>query len=143
MNYSINHPPTTLNVGDTVTFAVHGNELVYTFGKTRKSGLPYLKLPGTERNRKVFDLLGIEGEEVLDFAGTAFGYEPTGEKWPRARANDTAALIRLIFALFGKIATAPEPAAEIPAPVAGVDTAACVAAIKALYTALTGRSLPS
>ena len=118
MNYTINHPPPSLAVGDTVTFNLHGTELGYTFGKTRKSSLPYLRLPGNERNRKIFDLLDIQGEEVDEFAAQAYGYMPSGDKWPRAHANDNAAMVRLIFALFGKVATAPEPAATaIPAPV--------------------------
>jgi len=68
---------------------------------------------------------------------------PSGDKWPRAHANDNAAMVRLIFALFGKVATAPEPAATaIPAPVGPVNAAAAVEAIKALYTALTGQPFP-
>ena len=142
MRYDINHPPTQLAVGDTVVFSLHETSLEYTAGKTRKSGLPYLRLPGNERNRKIFDMLDIEGQEVTEFAAQAYGYQPTGDKFPRAHANDMGALVRITFALFGKIATAPEPAAEIAAATAPGVNAAAIAALKALFTALTGQPFP-
>ena len=107
-HYDITNTPKRLSEGDTVAFDIRGTVLPYTVAKLTKNGEAgkvVLKQAGTARNRQVFDLLGMTGNDVLDFASQAFGYPATGDKWPRSHASDFAAQVRLVYAIFGKIAS--------------------------------------
>ena len=140
-HYDITNTPKRLREGDTVAFDIRGTVLPYTVAKLTKNGEAgkvVLKQAGTARNRQVFDLLGMTGNDVLDFASQAFGYPATGDKWPRSHASDFAAQVRLVYAIFGEIATAPEPVAD-PAPTAAngpVDLASLNAKLDAINAKL-------
>jgi hypothetical protein len=140
-HYDITNTPKRLREGDTVAFDVRGAVLTYTVAKLKKNseaGKVVLVQSGTARNRQIFDLLGLSGTDVLEFASQAFGYDATGNKWPRSHASDFAAQVRLVYALFGKIATAPELVAD-PTPVAAivpVDMAAIMAKLNEIMDAI-------
>ena len=111
-------PGFTLALGDTLAFnfGVDDNTLRYTVKKTRRSGLVYLANDNGE-NREIFEALDMTDSDVSAMAQTAFGYGPTGPKWPRSRSLDFAAQTRLVNAIFAKLAgSAPAPAPTIPAP---------------------------
>jgi len=140
-HYDITNTPKRLREGDTVAFDVRGTVLTYTVAKLKKNseaGKVVLVQSGTARNRQIFDLLGLSGTDVLEFASQAFGYPATGDKWPRSHASDFAAQVRLVYALFGKITTAPEPIVD-PAPTAAtapVDMTAIMAKLDEILAAI-------
>jgi hypothetical protein len=136
-HYDITNTPKRFREGDTVAFDVRGTVLTYTVAKLKKNseaGKVVLVQSGTARNRQIFDLLGLSGTDVLEFASQAFGYPATGDKWPRSHASDFAAQVRLVYAIFGKIATAPEPVVD-PAPTP-VDMTAIMAKLDEILNAI-------
>jgi hypothetical protein len=108
-HFTISAPPQRLREGDTVEFNLAGKVITYTVVRLHKDGNAgkiALKQEGTAPNREVFTFLGMGTEDVVyDFAATAFGYTPDGGEWPWADVADFAAQVRLVWALYGALAT--------------------------------------
>lgn len=110
-HYSNLNRPTVLALGDTVDFTVNGDTYSHTVDQLRRSNRLYLN-NADGSNLEIFDALDIL--DPVAFARVAYGYEPTGDKFPRAAAGDFAALTRVVNALYDTI---PADASPAPAPV--------------------------
>ena len=94
--YTIKCKPTLLQLDDRVWFDINGKEFEYTVQNS------YLSKTGGD-NSAVFDELGMDFDERMEFAGDAFGYGTNGGNWPYSSKEDFAAQTRLVNALYDKI----------------------------------------
>jgi hypothetical protein len=108
--------PTSLALGDTVEFTIGDEVFSHTVAQLRRSNRLYLNYDNGG-NRAVFDALDITDDDVTSFARAAYGYAPTGNKFPRANAGDFAALTRLVNAIYDRILVEGADPAPAPAPV--------------------------